>query len=425
MSEQALDPAQPIDPEISVVIIFYNGIAFIGEAVASVFEQTHQRWELLLVDDGSTDGSGDYARRLAIEHSARVRYLQHLDQGNHGTSATRNLGLCEARGEFLIRLDCDDVFATPTALAEQAQLLRSHPGVAMVYGPCQYWNSWQGGADHLQKLRYSEKTAAPAELVAAIFHPGDDEPISMMLRTQDVRDCGGWEEDIRDFGEDFILSLKLLLNRSVYVSDRCWYRYRTHPDSYSQSVIVQGTRDARETELLDWVKRYLKSRAVRDDAIWKAFNQRRRPLRHRRLLRLLGKVASALAWRGWRLRVLINKAIRKVRGGASGVLRVDAHTSRPAAAEAPFRATVRWNARGAGSLQVRVGGPEGIVFVSTADPAGESDTHDWVQEGMLFFLQQGDARKPATAAATLDIVRAQRGAIPGTAPDQSSIGAKS
>src|SRR5262249_40463181 len=97
-------------PLVSVIMIFLNAEPFIEEAIDSVLQQTYADWELLLVDDGSSDASTQIARRFAAGLPGRVRYLEHDQHVNLGKSASRNLGISEARGEFIAFLDADDVW---------------------------------------------------------------------------------------------------------------------------------------------------------------------------------------------------------------------------------------------------------------------------------------------------------------------------
>src|SRR3954449_4406587 len=105
-------------PVVSVIIIFLNAEQFLREAVESVFGQLYDKWELLLVDDGSTDGSTQLARRYAAHPSGKVRYLEHAGHQNRGMSAARNLGIRHAGGEYIGFLDADDVWL-PQKLQEQ------------------------------------------------------------------------------------------------------------------------------------------------------------------------------------------------------------------------------------------------------------------------------------------------------------------
>src|ERR687889_2435319 len=92
-------------PLVSSIIIFLNRERFIQEAIESVFAQTYDNWELLLVDDGSTDGSTQIALRYAERYPEKVRYLEHPGHQNSGMSASRNLGIRYAKGEYIAFLD--------------------------------------------------------------------------------------------------------------------------------------------------------------------------------------------------------------------------------------------------------------------------------------------------------------------------------
>src|ERR1041385_4561494 len=129
------------NPLVSVIIPFLNGGKFIREAIESVFSQTYRNWELILIDDGSTDSSTDIAREYAQLHPGRVRYLEHEGHRNRGQSAARNLGMRSAAGELFAFLDCDDVWL-PHKLERQVAILKLYPQAAMVFGAPQDWRSW-------------------------------------------------------------------------------------------------------------------------------------------------------------------------------------------------------------------------------------------------------------------------------------------
>jgi len=130
-------------PLVSAIIIFLNEERFIREAIDSVFAQTCENWELLLIDDGSHDGSTDIARRFAAETPGKVRYFEHEGHQNRGMSVSRNLGVRHAMGQYIAFLDADDVWL-PEKLAQQVAILNSQPEAAMVCGPVQWWYSWTG-----------------------------------------------------------------------------------------------------------------------------------------------------------------------------------------------------------------------------------------------------------------------------------------
>src|SRR5437764_627301 len=98
------------DPCVSVIVIAYNGEAYLAQAIDSVLAQSFQDFELLVVDDGSSDRTRPIAEAFRAATRPRVRVLAHADGGNRGMSAARNLGLSQARGEFIAFLDADDVW---------------------------------------------------------------------------------------------------------------------------------------------------------------------------------------------------------------------------------------------------------------------------------------------------------------------------
>src|SRR5688500_15389988 len=141
MSASAPD-AGAVRPRVSVIIIFLDVERYLGEAIDSVLQQTYTDWELLLVDDGSKDGSSALARQYAAQRPSQIRYLDHPGHANLGMSASRNLGIEHARGEYVAFLDADDVYL-PERLSKHMRVLDTHPEVAMVQSDLIFWYSWQ------------------------------------------------------------------------------------------------------------------------------------------------------------------------------------------------------------------------------------------------------------------------------------------
>lgn len=124
-------------PHVSVIIPVRNGKDFIREALDSVQQQSFTDFELLLVDDGSTDGDYDeYAHE-----DARIRVI-HLKGA--GVSHARNVGMAQAKGDLFAFLDADDVWF-PGKLQAQVSYFRQHSGVGVVFGKFRWWHALPSG----------------------------------------------------------------------------------------------------------------------------------------------------------------------------------------------------------------------------------------------------------------------------------------
>ena len=232
---------------VSVVSIFLNAERFIREAIDSVLCQTYRNWELLLVDDGSSDGSTSIARGYARHFPDRIRYLEHDRHQNLGKSASRNAGVRMARGEYLCWLDADDAFL-PDKLERQVEILDRHPTAAMTYGPTLYWYGWTGRLDDIRRDTMSELGVAPNRIIAPphlmllYLKNGACVPCTCawMVRKAAVESSGGSEDDFRNLYEDQVFLAKIVLNHPVYVHSDSWDKYRQHPDMSSNRAVQSG-----------------------------------------------------------------------------------------------------------------------------------------------------------------------------------------
>jgi glycosyltransferase involved in cell wall biosynthesis len=119
------DAPRSQEPLVSVVVPCFNQAHYLGEALESCLAQSHPNVEILVVDDGSSDNTG--------EVTARFPEVQYLRQDNRGLSGARNSGLARCRGTYVTFLDADDRLL-PTALETNLSLLLDHPNYAFVYG---------------------------------------------------------------------------------------------------------------------------------------------------------------------------------------------------------------------------------------------------------------------------------------------------
>jgi glycosyltransferase involved in cell wall biosynthesis/SAM-dependent methyltransferase len=259
-------------PRVSVVMIFLDAEAFIAEAIASVEAQSCTDWELLLVDDGSSDGSTGMARDAAKRIPERIRYLEHPGHHNRGMSASRNLGFSAARGEFIALLDADDVWQ-PGRLAHHLDILERTPAAAMVFGPTRYWHAWTGDPDHAPRDHVPELGVPPGTVfappvLARRLYPLGSGPApclcAITVRTDAVHAVGGFEESFTGFYEDQAFLSKMYLRHPIVATEECHDWYRIHPRSCSAVTASQGEYRRHRDRFLLWLEDYMDRGQIED-----------------------------------------------------------------------------------------------------------------------------------------------------------------
>jgi len=270
-------------PRVSVVTIFLNAERYLVEAIDSVLEQDFPLIELLLVDDGSTDASTRIARDYAERYAPRIRYLEHPGHINRGMSASRNLGIHAAQGEFLAFLDADDVW-TRSKISEQVAIMDAHPALGMVCGTVRYWESWAGGEDRMIETGHVRNVVVrPPEASLALYPLGSASapcPSDILLRRDLVVALGGFEEHFTGMYEDQGFLAKLYLAAPVYFSDRVWLNYRQHLDSCVATVKRDGGYDQVRSYFLKWFESYIARQPDGDRRVKRAIRTALRPYRH-------------------------------------------------------------------------------------------------------------------------------------------------
>jgi glycosyltransferase involved in cell wall biosynthesis len=327
------------EPLVSSIIIFLNAEKFIQEAIESVFAQTYDRWELLLVDDGSTDGSTQIALRYAEQYPEKVRYLEHPGHQNRGMGASRNLGVRHAKGEYIALLDSDDIWL-PHKLQQQVAILDSHPGAGMVYGSSQYWNSWTGDPEDLQRDYVpdpeiqTDMLYEPPSLSTLLYPlgPGTSPcPSDLLLRREMIERVGGFEEgfnDIYHLYEDQAFLAKVWLGETVFVASECWDRYRLHPEQCVAVVRGAGHYHSVRLFFFNWLAEYLYKQGFKDIEVWKRL-QEVQFRSHSRQLRNLERALKRERRKVRRLRLQVKDMDSKTQDGPkSGIQKLSRRVNR-------------------------------------------------------------------------------------------------
>jgi len=214
-------------PITTFVLAAYNAADAISETIESILGQTDRDFELIVVDDGSKDGTADVVKALARRDS-RIQLVQ---QSNRGLAGARNSALRASRGEFFALLDSDDLWE-PSFLEEQLAVLRARDDVDIVTGNGFYL----GGAKHGQVARPSPDPRPAPDLAAII---GDEWSVFIMsvFRRHVYTTIGPFDESMRS-NEDYDFWLRAAVAGFTFArNDRPLGHYRVRNDSLSASDV--------------------------------------------------------------------------------------------------------------------------------------------------------------------------------------------
>ena len=223
-------------PLVSIIIPAYNARPFVDEAIDSALGQTYPNCEVIVVDDGSTDGTGEW---LEKQYGERIRYFR---KANGGLSSARNLAMRHAMGEYVQFLDADDLIH-PEKAALHAAYLQAHPDVDVVY--C-HGLRFQGRPD--QDLRDWPRQALYRS--GQIFASMIDGGYLMTHMTLSRRECldrvGGFDESLtRCVDWDFWLRLAHLGAAFSYLEGEPMAFYRTHENDRRHGFVEHAQNGLR------------------------------------------------------------------------------------------------------------------------------------------------------------------------------------
>jgi glycosyltransferase involved in cell wall biosynthesis len=254
-------------PLVSIITCFLNVEKFLPEALESVLLQNYGNWELLLVDDGSTDGSTAIAREYSRKNPGKIFYFEHQEHQNKGASASRNVAIKLAKGEFVTFLDGDDVFL-PEYLSGQIDLQRKNPEAGLICEATEYWYDWQNQKKENTIVPVGaapNQTYYPPQLALKLYPlgPGASPCIcGLLIKKSVIEEHGMFDEAFTGMYDDQVLMMKLFLNEPVHVSSACNNRYRQRPGSLVQSSHTFGRYQQVRKRFLKWLQQYLQAQQL-------------------------------------------------------------------------------------------------------------------------------------------------------------------
>ncbi|HYC86144.1 MAG TPA: glycosyltransferase family 2 protein [Chryseosolibacter sp.] len=304
-------------PLVSVILCFFNEEKFLEEAIQSVIAQDYDRWELITVDDGSSDASTEIAKNYHEKHPEKIFYIHHPGHINKGLSASRNAGIREANGEYIAFLDADDVWL-PGKLSSQVKIFKKHRHVTAALEASCYWKSWMDSseADIVIPVGVGQGVYSPPRLMTSLYPLGQGAapcPSGIMVHRMVLRRCNFEEtfQGIYQMYEDQAFLCKVYLKETVFVSAACNNKYRQRPSSLVSSVHQTGKYHLVRRYYLKWFEQYLRHQPVDYKVVNRLLDRAlmpyNQPLWHKVAVEFPGKVKDLFA------RLLIRVGVLKYR----------------------------------------------------------------------------------------------------------------
>jgi glycosyltransferase involved in cell wall biosynthesis len=215
-----------LEPDVTVILPAYNAAQYISETIDSVLNQSYQNFELLVIDDGSTDNTADLVRAY-VQQDSRV---QIISQPNQGVSAARNHGIDRAVGEFLAFLDADDLWV-PDKLEAHVRHLCSDDRLGMSFARIEYIDSESKRTGQKSNLRL--KNIQPQH-----FYQDNlaCTPSNVVIRRVVLQEIGGFDSDLSGLA-DIDLFLRVSCSGwTVEGLDEVLVYYRFHPNGMSSQL---------------------------------------------------------------------------------------------------------------------------------------------------------------------------------------------
>jgi len=261
-------------PRVSVVMPIYNGAEFLALSIDSVLAQTIADFELILVDDGSTDGTA----RIIGTYAARDARIVSVAKPNSGIADTLNRGLAVARGEWIARLDSDDLMM-PQRLERQLAFMVANPDA--IAAGSYYEIIDPAGASHGTRLPLPRTRDELAGFLAAreplsFLHP------SMIFRRQTALDLHGYDKQTEPAEDVDLFARMLATGAPILIQPEVLLRYRVHSNA------VSAKNATRQFMTVAWTyHNFYAAREGRPTLSYQAFleHQRHRPWTGRLALR--------------------------------------------------------------------------------------------------------------------------------------------
>ncbi len=228
-----------MDPKVSIIIPNYNYGRYIGETLQSILRQSFKDYEVIVVDDGSTDNSAQEVERFRGDFGGKLRYFY---QKNQGVATARNHGISQARGQFIAFIDADDLWLEQS-LSKIVAFMETHPECGLVYGNVQIVDLKK---NTLIKVRFSPSSSEKpyeGKCFEKLFCEGNFIPTAAVLMPRVVFKQIGLFDTRFKCGEDLDMWLRISALYPIRYLDEVLTIMRRHDTSLSHGYLASAKAD--------------------------------------------------------------------------------------------------------------------------------------------------------------------------------------
>ena len=223
-----------MQPKVSVNLCCYNGEQFLEEALQSVFLQTYKDWELVVINDGSTDST----ERIIMKHMAVGMPIVYHSQKNAGLGSARGKAFQLSRGDYLAFIDQDDVWL-PHKLERQISVAEADQSVGLVFSDSYYIDESGRGIG----TAFKRAPPPPGDPLIGLLTQRNFIPcLTVLVRKEAVKEVGGFNSTLK-FIEDLDLFLKIAQKYKVFCIHESLTKYRIHAGNIGGTGSVGMTKE--------------------------------------------------------------------------------------------------------------------------------------------------------------------------------------
>jgi glycosyltransferase involved in cell wall biosynthesis len=247
--------------QVSIIIPCYNASAFLAETLNSIFAQTYQEWEVVIVDDCSTDNSLEIAKQYEARYPDRIKVVQVPFDTNQGASYARNYGLQFTKGELINYIDADDLLI-PDKIEKQVRVIQQYPSIGWVIANAHYFYEEPKNTNISYTSQYKNISPGvyPVPYLLEFFIKNFAITPCLMtalIRKEVIEQIGGWNDDFKMNFTDQVFYAKIVLNYDTYIMEEVVAWYRQHENSSTNLGLRSKNFLINQFKYWTWLENYV------------------------------------------------------------------------------------------------------------------------------------------------------------------------